>query len=265
MHVFSRQRSLAACAALHLAVLLPTASSWTEGRASAGAISLAVADANSRFPVKLAYKWKAVDCDATQATAAISLMLQDDVVDAVIGPDCEDSCESSAYLTAGRNIAQISYSCSSDLLSDKKKYPTVRPCFPNSAPVLWVHPLVLPHSAQRGLTVLTRGKLLIISVPALDSTIFPLLVYVSVGCLDTRAPLPLWHLQSAPGRLLALPHLSHMIRCAVPTHNVELFELDARYCRLCEVVQMVATLALLSPQVDFRVHSCGALARTLPF
>ncbi len=121
-------------AALHLAVLLPTASSWAKGHASAGAISLAVADANKKFPIKLSYKWKEVDCDATQATAAISLMLQDDVVDAVIGPDCEDSCESSAYLTAGRNIAQISYSCSSDLLSNKKKYPTVRPCFPVELP-----------------------------------------------------------------------------------------------------------------------------------
>ena len=110
---------------LHLAVLLPTASSWAAGRASAGAISLAVADANQKFPVKLSYKWKEVDCDSTQATAAISLMLQDDVVDAVIGPACEASCESSAYLTAGRNIAQISYSCSSDLLSNKQKYPTV--------------------------------------------------------------------------------------------------------------------------------------------
>ncbi len=111
---------------LHLAVLLPTANSWAAGRASAGAISLGVADANKKFPVKLSYTMKEVDCDATQATAAISVMLDDDVVDAVIGPDCDVSCESSAYLTAGRNIAQISYSCSSDLLSNKKKYPTVR-------------------------------------------------------------------------------------------------------------------------------------------
>ncbi len=84
--------------------------------------------------MKISYKWKEVDCDATQATAAISLMLQDDVVDAVIGPDCEVSCESSAYLTAGRNIAQISYSCSSDLLSNKKKYPTVRLASPIQLP-----------------------------------------------------------------------------------------------------------------------------------
>lgn len=97
------------------------------GRASAGAISLAVADANGMFPVKMSYIWEEVDCDATQATAAISRMLQDDKLDAVIGPDCEAACESSAYLTSGRKIVQISYACASDLLSNKKKYPTVPP------------------------------------------------------------------------------------------------------------------------------------------
>ena len=88
---------------------------------------MAVADANAKFGVKVAYTWKEIGCDAMQATAAISRMLQDDIVDAVIGPDCEASCESSAYLTAGLDILQISYSCCSDLLSNKKKYPTVEP------------------------------------------------------------------------------------------------------------------------------------------
>jgi ABC-type branched-subunit amino acid transport system substrate-binding protein len=132
----SRQQSIAVCAVLNLAVLLPTASSWAEGRASAGAISLAVADANKQFPVKVSFVWAEVDCNEVQATAAISRMMQRDVVDAVIGPDCEASCENSASFTAVQNIAQISYSCSSDLLSDKAKYPTVaalplpalRPC-----------------------------------------------------------------------------------------------------------------------------------------
>jgi ABC-type branched-subunit amino acid transport system substrate-binding protein len=113
---------------LNLAVLLPTASSWAEGRASAGAISLAVADANKQFPVKVSFVWEEVDCDDTQATAAISRMMQAGIiVDAVIGPDCEVSCENSASFTAVQNIAQISYSCSSDLLSDETKYPTVDP------------------------------------------------------------------------------------------------------------------------------------------
>ncbi len=71
--------------------------------------------------------WEQVGCDGTQATAAIARMMQAGIVDAVIGPDCEASCELSAAFTAGYNIAQISYSCSSDLLSDKKTYPTVAP------------------------------------------------------------------------------------------------------------------------------------------
>jgi hypothetical protein len=107
--------------------LLPTADSWAELIPSAGAISLAIADANEKFLGKLSYVWEQVGCDGTQATAAIARMMQAGIVDAVIGPDCEASCELSAAFTAGYNIAQISYSCSSDLLSDKKTYPTVAP------------------------------------------------------------------------------------------------------------------------------------------
>ena len=138
---------MASCAAIHVAVLLPTALSWAAGRASAGAISLAVADANEMFPVKLSYNWQEVDCDATQATAAISRMLQDDKLDAVIGPDCEAACESSAYLTAGRDLTQISYSCCSDLLSNKETYPTVQPL-----------PLAFPRSP----TPRSRGSILVL-------------------------------------------------------------------------------------------------------
>jgi ABC-type branched-subunit amino acid transport system substrate-binding protein len=121
----SRQQSIATCAVLNLAVLLPTSNSWAEGRASAGAISLAVADANKKFPVKVSFVWEAVDCESNLAVAAISRIIQGNVVDAVIGPDCEASCESLAYLTAELDLPQISYSCRSDLLSDKSKYPTV--------------------------------------------------------------------------------------------------------------------------------------------
>jgi hypothetical protein len=48
-------------------------------------------------------------------------------VDAVIGPDCEANCETSALFTAGRDLAQISYSCSSDLLANRETFPTVDP------------------------------------------------------------------------------------------------------------------------------------------
>ena len=117
----------ASIAAIRLAVLLPTVDSWPELIPSAGAISLAVADANEKFPGKLSYVWEQVGCDGTEATAAIAGMMQAGIVDAVIGPECEASCETSGVFTAGHNILQISYGCSSDLLSDKNKYPTVAP------------------------------------------------------------------------------------------------------------------------------------------
>jgi ABC-type branched-subunit amino acid transport system substrate-binding protein len=121
-----------------------------------------VADANKKFPVKVSFVWEEVDCDEVQATAAISRMMQAGIIDAVIGPDCEASCENSASFTAVQNIAQISYSCSSDLLSDKTKYPTVAPLpLPLSAlaPLLpcraivhvllgWVHRSMRSLSAQ---------------------------------------------------------------------------------------------------------------------
>ena len=115
---------------LRLAILVPTVSSWPDGRASVGAISLAVEDANRRADLlggrRLVFQWREVECDASNAPAAIGLMLQKGPIDAVVGPDCSLSCESTAHLTAGLNIPQISYSCTSPGLSDKDVFPTVR-------------------------------------------------------------------------------------------------------------------------------------------
>jgi ABC-type branched-subunit amino acid transport system substrate-binding protein len=121
---------------LHLAVLVPTANSWPEGRASIGAIALAVDAANAQAGQpgpgravrggKVAYSWREVECEPSAALAALTHILDEGPVDAVIGPDCSAACESTAILTAGLDIPQISYSCSSIALSDKKTYPTVR-------------------------------------------------------------------------------------------------------------------------------------------
>ena len=123
---------------IHLAVLVPTADSWPEGRASIGAIALAVDVANAQAIQpgsvravrggKITYSWREVDCDSSAALAALTHILEEGgrPVDAVIGPDCSVACESTAILTAGLDIPQISYSCSSIALSDKKAYPTVR-------------------------------------------------------------------------------------------------------------------------------------------
>ncbi len=121
---------------LHLAVLVPTADSWPEGRASIGAIALAIDAVNAHGLLdpmirgsKITYSSKEVECDRSKALAALSQILEQGPVDAVIGPDCSAACESTAILTAGLDIPQISYSCSSIALSDKKMYPTVRLTF----------------------------------------------------------------------------------------------------------------------------------------
>ena len=121
---------------LHLAVLVPTADSWPEGRASIGAIALAVDAANAQAiqpgSVRairggmITYSWREADCEPSAALAALTRILDERPVDAVIGPDCSVACETTAILTAGLDIPQISYSCSSIALSDKRMYPTVR-------------------------------------------------------------------------------------------------------------------------------------------
>ena len=121
---------------VHIAVLVPTAESWPEGRASIGAISLAIDFVNARAQGsqigpevrgrKITYSWKEVDCDRSKALAALSQILEEGPVDVVIGPDCSAACESTAILTSARELPQISYSCSSAALSDKTLYPTVR-------------------------------------------------------------------------------------------------------------------------------------------
>ena len=121
---------------LHLAVLVPTAESWPEVRASIGAISLAIDVVNAQAQAALlgpmirwrniTYSWKEVECDRSKALAALSQILEEGPVDAVIGPGCSAACESTAILTSARELPQISYSCSSAALSDKTTYPTVR-------------------------------------------------------------------------------------------------------------------------------------------
>ena len=146
MHLARRRSLFRACVwhsgtNLHLAVLVPTTDSWPEGRASIGAISLALDVVNAQAqgallgPMfrgrKITYSWKEVECDRSKALAALSQILEEGPVDAVIGPDCSAACESTAILTSARELPHISYSCSSAALSDKTTYPTVRlPCGP---------------------------------------------------------------------------------------------------------------------------------------
>ena len=148
---------------LHLAVLVPTADSWPEGRASIGAIALAVDAANAQADQpgserairggKITYSWREVDCEPSAALAALTRILDEGPVDAVIGPDCSVACESTTILTAGLDIPQISYSCSSIALSDKKTYPTVR------LTLTFAGSRVLGLRLNRLLRMLVRGSL----------------------------------------------------------------------------------------------------------
>jgi hypothetical protein len=114
---------------LNLAVLVPISDSTSSARPLLGAVAFAI-DAVNNLAIlggkKLEFVWKEVRCDSSAGSAALSQMLDAGPIDAVIGPDCDVSCESTGFLTAGRRIPQISYSCASTLLSDKSKYPTVR-------------------------------------------------------------------------------------------------------------------------------------------
>ena len=141
-------------------MLIPTRASSPGKRASIGAVALAAAAVNDPAASvlsgkKLEYVVTSVRCDSSDATAAVSRMLQQGPVNAVIGPDCSAACESSAFLTAGRNIAQISYSCLSAVLSDKEKYPTVTafsPAHRSHSTALPCHNplfLICPCTAQR--------------------------------------------------------------------------------------------------------------------
>ena len=64
-------------------------------------------------------------CSAPAALAALSKLLEEGPLAAVIGPGCSVACEATGFLTAGRDLPQISYSCLSPALTDKDAYPTV--------------------------------------------------------------------------------------------------------------------------------------------
>jgi ABC-type branched-subunit amino acid transport system substrate-binding protein len=65
------------------------------------------------------------DCSAPAALASLSKLLEEGPLAAVIGPGCSVACEATGFLTAGRDLPQISYGCLSPSLTDKDAYPTV--------------------------------------------------------------------------------------------------------------------------------------------
>ena len=94
----------------------------------AGALPLAVERINadsSLLPGRtLRFEWRDSGCSPSVALQALGSLAYGGKLDAVLGPACSIACEPTGYLTAGLNLAQISYSCNSPALSSKKMYPT---------------------------------------------------------------------------------------------------------------------------------------------
>ena len=130
-HVASGFDQIPSDQALRIAVLVPAFGTLPSSRSLIAAADVAVKGLNERAASLLAgkqlmYEYREVKCDSSASAAAISILLEEGPLDAVIGGFCSTGCESSAFLTAGRDIPQISYGCTSAALSDKEKYPTVR-------------------------------------------------------------------------------------------------------------------------------------------
>ena len=129
---------------VRLGVLLPVSGAWPVGGMIAGALSLAIDAVNTNAllgeHIKLAYVWRDAGCEANEAMASLSVMLdRDGPIHAVVGPGCSMGCESTAYLSAGLELPHISFSCASDLLSNRETYPTfvrTSPSYSSLAPMV---------------------------------------------------------------------------------------------------------------------------------
>ena len=115
---------------VYLAVLLDLSGTWQlEG---AGAAAMAVDRVNEDKELLpghvLKYSWEDSGCSPQVGLEAIGKLLQcNDTVkyDAVIGPGCTSACKQTSYLSAGQNLAQISWGCTNFnfLATDRKKRP----------------------------------------------------------------------------------------------------------------------------------------------
>ena len=75
----------------------------------------------------LEYSWADSGCSAQQGLVVMGELLGGaGRVDAVIGPGCTSACEVTSYLSSGKNVPQISYSCTASSLSNKEKHRLVR-------------------------------------------------------------------------------------------------------------------------------------------
>ena len=98
-------------------------------RASVGAAYIARDDINLASIIngrRLEIRVRAVECARQAAAIAVGDERAKGPLDAVVGPHCSDTCQSTGFVTASFEIPQISYSCRSNEMSDKTVYPLVR-------------------------------------------------------------------------------------------------------------------------------------------
>ena len=76
------------------------------------------------------YAWTDTECNPSVGISKVADLLYGrgplrKPIDVLFGPGCSRVCESVGYLAKGTNTPVISYSCYSNLLSDKSIYPTL--------------------------------------------------------------------------------------------------------------------------------------------
>ncbi|XP_065672659.1 atrial natriuretic peptide receptor 1 isoform X4 [Hydra vulgaris] len=121
------------CKNLTIGLFLPWTGSWAVGNKFAGAATVAINDINNNTNVLKNYKlyiaWKDCMCNAIQSVGKTADFQTEEFngkkgVDVYIGPYCSDGCTPSGLLAAYFKKPMISYSCTSQDLSEKKLYPT---------------------------------------------------------------------------------------------------------------------------------------------
>ena len=118
---------------IRFALLLPLTGVWDIGLRVAGAATLAVSRVNADKALlpgyRLGYGWANSGCSAQQGLTAMGVLLAGESrINAVIGPGCSSACLVTSPLSGGQDFPQISWGCTSPLLSKKEDHRLVKPC-----------------------------------------------------------------------------------------------------------------------------------------
>lgn len=102
----------------------------------------------------LSFVMRDSDCDPRLSVGHFVTLVQEERVDAIIGPTCAEACESLAYLASHWNIPVISYTCWSDELSNKLIFDTFARTFPVFSESVDVFETVLQQHSWQNIAVM---------------------------------------------------------------------------------------------------------------